>query len=650
MAGIAIREVEPLNITDPNNVSPIISEGLQYGIYPAAISSLTKDMAERSGLSPHTLTSTTSIHLAQVGCNDIRADGKLDGLGYTTDDEKISQLGFGTISLTPRIYRTEVAQHMLIIARSELNKSGLTAADYLIRAQSLSTMDSELFDKIAPEPVDLNGPFISIDLPSNTFIKGTVDLDFNITDPLGIKRIEFYVDNNLANINSGETTIFSLDTKCCNYSDGPHEIKIVAYDALDNESTFTRTYNFDNTGPIVTINSQLLVNEVNYVATGTYQLEGADIKAILVNGSPATINTIESKWTTTVALQPGNNTITIQAEDNNNNFSTEVLINVAVDTVAPELRNSANISIRTSTGNLNTPYTSCDNDKKMEFNDANPLYALCIPDNRIHLNGKLISVDLLNDSYSLIAYQVNDMPIDNIFTSADELKIDYKIEKNGSLYQDWKSTPERDSVVTDWLLPITTEFLGDTWFQTSIDSVFIITFRATDLAGNSSSTPYTMRFNISPSTTPLIASFSNKEIITATNFNNRTSIDGKAFTLEYTYASDPTVRSYISFEDSTNHTVLHLHEKTIRKNIARINSQEIWQVKYISFNASTQIILSAWTNTNSLYYWSGDPTPAIISPQQRLVFSQIITKILYQNPLTIHGQMLPLLHIVIALI
>ncbi|KAF0190534.1 MAG: hypothetical protein FD165_2615, partial [Gammaproteobacteria bacterium] len=44
MAGVSIREVEPLNITDPNNASPVMNAGLQYGIFPAAISSLTQEL------------------------------------------------------------------------------------------------------------------------------------------------------------------------------------------------------------------------------------------------------------------------------------------------------------------------------------------------------------------------------------------------------------------------------------------------------------------------------------------------------------------------------------------------------------------------------------------------------------------------------
>ena len=85
-----------LVITDPNNATPTINEGLQYGLYAAAISSLTKDMAERSGQSPHSTTSSTSIHLAQIGCNDIRADGILDGQGFTNDETQTVSTIVGT--------------------------------------------------------------------------------------------------------------------------------------------------------------------------------------------------------------------------------------------------------------------------------------------------------------------------------------------------------------------------------------------------------------------------------------------------------------------------------------------------------------------------------------------------------------------------
>lgn len=454
IAGVAIREVEPLDLTDLNNTTPTLNEGLQYGIYPTAVSSLTKNMSERSGLSPHTLPTTTSIHFAQIGCNDVRADGKLDGLGFDSNDTKISPLGFGSVSLTPRVYRTEIAQHMLTMAKSHLNKTGLQAIDYLSHAQSLSTMDSDIFDNIAPESVDLDGPVISIDLPENALLKGTANLVFAIDDPLDISKVEYYVDDSLVATKFEDNNKFILNT--IGYSDGQHEIKVLAYDALDNIGTFLRNYNFDNSGPIVTFNSSTLTNSLTYEATGTYQLEGADLKTILVNGSPATLDILDKTWSSTISLAPGNNTITIQAEDNNANFSAEIIIDVAVDTVPPELRNTNNTSIRTSTGQ--NQYTACDSGT-MAFQNQ---IALCISDNRVSLNGQPVSVDLLNESYTLITYQVSDTPTDGIFTTADELKIDYKVEKNNSLIQDWKKAPARNTNDTDWFLPLTTEYLGDT--------------------------------------------------------------------------------------------------------------------------------------------------------------------------------------------
>ncbi len=67
--------------------------------------------------------------------------------------------------------------------------------------------------------------------------------------------------------------------------------------------------------------------------------------------------------------------------------------------------------------------------------------ALCIPDNRITLNDQPVSVDLLDDSYTLIADQTSDASTDGIFTPTDALKIDYKVEKDSSLVQNWKTAP-----------------------------------------------------------------------------------------------------------------------------------------------------------------------------------------------------------------
>jgi len=378
MAGVAIREVEPLNITDPNNASPALTAGLQYGMWTAAVSSLTRDMAEQSGQSPHDLSGTTSIHFAKIGCNDLRADGMLDGQGYTNDDTQISQLGFGTVTLTARVYRTELAQHMLSTASSNLNKTGLDALEYLNAAQSLSTMDAAVFNKEPPEPVDLDGPVISVNVPENAYLKGTGNLPFVIDDPLGLSKVEFYIDDLLVDIGSENNTAFTFDTS--SYNDGLHTIKVLAYDALNNEGAFSRAYNFDNSGPVVAVTSPTLVNNTNYQASGTYQGEGSDVQSILVNGVTAALDRGNNTWAATVALTAGNNDLVVQAVDDSGNFGPEVTVNVAVDTVYPELRNAVSI-VRTSTGQgqLNL----C-NSGRMDFNNEN---AICVSDALVSLKG-----------------------------------------------------------------------------------------------------------------------------------------------------------------------------------------------------------------------------------------------------------------------
>ncbi|KAF0188766.1 MAG: fibronectin type III domain-containing protein, partial [Gammaproteobacteria bacterium] len=447
-----------LNITDPNNASPVMNAGLQYGIFPAAISSLTQELAERSGQAPHGLTSTTSIHLAQIGCNDLRFDGKLDGQGYSADDRQITPLAFGTIPLTPQLYRNGIAQHMLKMASSSLNKTGLGAPAFLNIAQSLATMDASVFASLPPESVDLEGPLISINLPANTYIKGLTHLAFTIDDPLGVSKVEYYVDGSLVDTGSAGNTTFSLNTQA--YADGAHEIKVLAYDTLNNEGTFARSFNFDNSGPVVTLTSPLLVSNTTYPATGTYQTDGTTVKTILVNGIAAAIDTANNAWSATVPLGVGRNSLVIKAEDTTGNIGPEVAVTVAVDTVKPVITNS-NTSASFSTGQ--NQFNLC-NIGTIQTDNPN---AVCIRDDRISLNGLAISSDITSFSYVLIGYQAMDAPVDGVFTLREDLLVQYKVNKDGVLFQDWRTAPARNPLNSNWYLPLTTEYLGDTWYQTS---------------------------------------------------------------------------------------------------------------------------------------------------------------------------------------
>lgn len=581
MAGVAIREVEPLNITDPNNASPAVSAGLQYGLFPAAISSLTKELAEQSGQVPHALTSTTSIHLAQIGCNDIRADGKLDGQGYSADDTQITPLAFGTMPLTPQLYRNGVAQHMLKMASSPLNKTGLRAMDFLNIAQSLATMDASVFASLPPESVDLDGPLISINLPANTYIKGQTNLAFTIDDPLGISKVEYYVDGSMVDTGSAGNTTFSLNTQA--YADGTHEIKVLAYDTLNNEGTFTRSFNFDNSGPVVTITSPLLVNNTTYLAMGTYQTDGTSVKTILVNGIAAALDTDNNTWSATVPLKAGRNELVIKAEDITGNLGPEVTVEVAVDTVKPVITNS-NTNAYFSTGQ--NQFNLC-NIGPIQQTNAN---ALCIRDDRVSLSGQALSENLLSLSYVLIGYQASDAPVDGVFTLPDELLVQYKVNKDGALYQDWRTAPARNPLNSNWYLPLTMEYLGDTWYQTSINSTFTITIRATDRAGNSGEQPFSMRFDVLPSTITMNMSIPNESLLASTPFVSRFTVDSQDINIEYTYINDAPVGYYFYLENSNNSTVQHSYETAVRKNKARVKLTEEWYARWLS-------------NT----HWSGQP-------------------------------------------
>lgn len=108
--------------------------------------------------------------------------------------------------------------------------------------------------------IDNTPPSLTIINPKEgDFVKGIVNIEAKAYDNNDLEDLEFYIDNEFV----GKGKDYELDTRI--YSDGEHEIKVVAIDALGNKKEAKISVNIDNTPPTIEIKEptpQSWVNEV----------------------------------------------------------------------------------------------------------------------------------------------------------------------------------------------------------------------------------------------------------------------------------------------------------------------------------------------------------------------------------------------------
>ncbi len=117
-------------------------------------------------------------------------------------------------------------------------------------------------------------------------------------------------------------------------SSGTYTIKLTAYDVANNQASATVVVQLDNTSPALTVDApqdRLKTNQKNTTVSGSTEA-----------GSTVTVNNVavsvdaQNKFSTTVSLSEGENTITVEAKDSLNNAVT-VTRKVTLDTAPPPL-------------------------------------------------------------------------------------------------------------------------------------------------------------------------------------------------------------------------------------------------------------------------------------------------------------------------
>jgi hypothetical protein len=251
MTGVDITAVQPLDVTDADNKSTELSPGLRYGFLTSSISQWTKWVSEQNGLPPHNPYS--SLFFAQLAYDDIKFDGVLDGLAGDSDGAA-KQLALGNVDVDGNVYRNELALNVVVIGASEHNVTGIPASQLIEVANAFSSSASVegLFPADTPAaPFADAVPIVGNVSPTEgQLVAGTLAASAAVADQVGLAKVEFFVDGNLAGTASN-LSFPAADIVTAALADGAHTLRIVATNVLGNKQEHSVGFLVANKGTVV---------------------------------------------------------------------------------------------------------------------------------------------------------------------------------------------------------------------------------------------------------------------------------------------------------------------------------------------------------------------------------------------------------------
>jgi len=609
---IDVIKTDPLDITDPANAALMISNGHLYGIYLAALSSYTQWASEQNATLAHT--TYTTIGLAQTLYTDILADGKLDGKGMTEQGDPVD-LGIGIVALNENSLRVTLAQHILAIINSEINKTTMTIDDVLPSAQRLADSSHILFGDNPPAASSDTIPALftiepDININSNVFSFGTLYFSVNISGPLDAVAVEFDIDGAVIDtVVDAKNPIMEIDVS--QYTDGDHTIGVRATDILGVELYQQFSINFTNISPLINVTSPSLTNQDNFTASGTFDDSTTAITSILVQEQSATL-LAGGSWTAPTVLDIGPNILTIMIEDDAGIlYQTQTRIDL--DKTLPAIDTSTGHSLaKFSLGNGLT--------EVLPLANSNLLTPLFQESDKLELNGTVTTrgaLDIAGIPY--FAFKALDPDQEGVFTAPESMRARFAYKKN-----DQEFTPWRDMTLVgqEFLLPLASETLDPAWHQTIFSDEHFIQVEVIDQAGNTTETMFSFKIDIhAPAFSIETMRALNTELFATTPFANRVNLHNLEFaSTAYTF-NNAAQAMYLGLIDQVTHNAEQDVDELIREHDARIKSEIQWRVGLINAPLRECPELNTWQTVSQIYNYTANgwslekvPTPVFDDP------------------------------------
>ncbi len=591
---VNVATASPHVVTRSEGSPTEVDDAVRYGFYLAAISSLSEWIGTQNGVAPHQ--TYTSAALSQVMFNDVNADGVLDGVGWTPDKTGMMNLALGSVSLDANFYRMALAQHLLAMARSASNKTGLGFGALLNTAQQFTSGAPELFGgKALIAPTETAPKIFPAQVtPQNAVLTGIVNYKVSIDGVIPPEKVTFTLDDNaLGDAVDPESPEIVINTTT--FAEGSHVLRISAVDALGNAGTQEIGLNFDNF--FVTVTSPLLTNLATYTLRGGYDLNGATLSSLTVQGASAVIDGPD-QWHAAVNLVPGHNTVAIALVDALGH-SEQYQFTVDLDQTLPVIDTSAGHSAaKFSSGDGN--YTA---GVLADENAGAPLFQLA---DRAELSGTPPTrTDLDANGTPYFAFKVSDPSISDIATAPENIDVSMTYQRNGVAVAPARKLTQSGG---EFLVPIASETLDPAWLNSSPSDLQQVHIEARDAAGNVQHVDLTFRvdFYITPPPLDPVADLGD-ELFAATPFTQRSALNNLQFaTTAYGFLNDSGKSISIYLADGSSHLATSLFEKMVREHLVQTKTTTEWRLGQISNALITNQCpqYSAWQTVTSVLNYS----------------------------------------------
>lgn len=588
---VDVGRTQPLAIVDANNAISDLNDEILYGFYLAGLSNWTA-WAGNENSAPHTTYS--SIALMQVLYNDIRSDGVLNGTGYNREGTALMPLAFGRVALDANTFRIAFSLHMLAIANSDKNKTGLGPDKLLAAARQIASQTGVLLGASTPINIDDQSPEVTIMRSADEYYSGVFSFEIAIGGLLGAERVSLSVDGEPAvEFDDPAATLVVFDTT--DYADGEHEILITATDALGNTASSSFVIQFDNTAPVISVSSPPASAQTSTLISGTYSDNVSGVQSIIAQGQQATLFT-DGTWNAAVNIEPGKNIIPITVIDRvGKRLDTQTIL--YLDVVAPVIDATDRHSLaRFSNGDGS--YTEA------ALQDVNDAQALYFETDSVDLNGVQIGRSALNNnSIPYFAFSVTDQMGPDAITAPDAIQVRIQYERSGEIISPWRIiTP----INTEYLLPLVSEVLAPDWHQATPEDEHMIRVEVSDSAGNLSNLNFSFRTDFY---VPIFSMDTIDDlgagIFLNTDFADRAMLNNMEFaSTAYTFTNTVGKSFYLSLSDTSAHTTTQTVDQLVREHRVNIKTTTEWQLGLMTPTDQCPA-MTGWTTTSSVWNWTG---------------------------------------------
>jgi len=374
-----------------------------------------------------------------------------------------------------------------------------------------------------------------------------------------------------------------IDIVTTSYSDGIRQVGVMAVDSVGNEFYRQFAINFDNTAPVLTLDSSSLVNDFSYTISGTHTETGSGIESITIDDVNAGVNT--TSWALAINLADLHNVLDVVITDVAGNSTAYEHI-VDVDNLPP------NFTPSYRDGRFETTSPT-----EFDWLTLGRLTNAGVTETLVYHNDHMTTT-LPTTSWS--AFEFNqigqsddyekimffDMAIaDNtgsgVFSDAGDLIMEYRYLRNGSVIKNWVNAIKVNDGLA--IFPLTSDLLDVSYEEVTPTDVNRLEIRLTDEAGNVASNSYEWFVNILVPDLVVTSTESPISTFNGLNWNSRSGASNRNDEVVVaTFTNDSNKSIQVKIDEDNDGAVSQVYESGERFHQVNVAKGDEWRTKNIT--------------------------------------------------------------------